>query len=243
MKSKEYYPKTMIIILYLIILMYLIFLYLDIFKDYYYNLSNMLKFICIILCFTLSTLTRQNPFEQADVKLLQFGLFLTMIADFFLLIIDDYYEIGVGVFSIAQITYSIRYDIKNKRKVIRNYITLFVLLNIAFVTVNLLYKQVDVLVFISIFYGFCLITNVLKSLRCYKYKIYPNPNGAMIALGMILFMFCDINVALYNILKSMSISEGFISNMSSISMWLFYLPSQVLLAISGYNYKNTGYCE
>lgn len=50
---------------------------------------------------------------------------------------------------------------------------------------------------------------------------------------------CDVNVALYNIIGFISLTGKFINllyDISSISMWLFYLPSQVLLSLSGYKF-------
>ncbi len=90
---------------------------------------------------------------------------------------------------------------------------------------------------IGLYYAICLLTSLTKAIKAYKYEIYPNPNGQMIALGMILFLLCDINVALYNILGYIGKVNVFY-NISFVSMWLFYLPSQVLLALSGYRYNN-----
>lgn len=73
-----------------------------------------------------------------------------------------------------------------------------------------------------------------------KNKLYSSPNRNMIAIGMVLFLFCDINVLLYNLMGMISSSSEFIKqlyNISSVSMWLFYLPSQILLSLSGYNFS------
>jgi hypothetical protein len=171
------------------------------------------------------------------MQLLQLGLLLTVIADFFLLIVDDYYPIGVAVFAIAQITYTIRFDAGNKANIIKNYIVVFLILFLVYAVANSFIK-IDILVPISLCYGISLVTNVYKSIVIFRNRIYPNPNAIMVALGMALFLLCDINVALYNILKLINETKGIIYRISSVSMWLYYLPSQVLLALSGYNYKN-----
>ncbi len=88
----------------------------------------------------------------------------------------------------------------------------------------------------GLFYGICLLTSFRRAFKAYKYKIYPEPNRQMILIGMTLFLLCDINVGLYNILGYMGKVDVFY-NISFVSMWLFYLPSQILLALSGYNYN------
>lgn len=56
----------------------------------------------------------------------------------------------------------------------------------------------------------------------------------MILIGMILFLLGDINVAMSYISKEISVSLG---NNFSLLIWVFYLPSQALLSLSGYKYK------
>lgn len=236
MKKTAYYLVMIKVVLMLIIIFYLSFLYIDLFNMKYIQLSDRIKFICIILCFFLALLSNHNPFDKYNMQLLQLGLLLTVIADFFLLIVDDYYPIGVAVFAIAQITYTIRFDAGNKANIIKNYIVVFLILFLVYAVANSFIK-IDILVPISLCYGISLVTNVYKSIVIFRNRIYPNPNAIMVALGMALFLLCDINVALYNILKLINETKGIIYRISSVSMWLYYLPSQVLLALSGYNYK------
>ena len=224
--------KTVVI---LIIILYMVFLYIDLYNTRYIHLSERIKYTCIILCFFIALLSRNNPFDRYNMKLLQIGLLLTVIADFFLLILDDYYPFGVAIFTLAQITYSIRYDIKNTKNTIKNYTVVFMILFFIYAFVNMSIR-IELLVPISLCYGTCLITNVHKAITVFKKNLYPKLNARMVALGMILFLLCDINVLLYNILKYTNQTEGIMYIISSFSMWLYYLPSQVLLALSGYNY-------
>lgn len=239
MKKENYKSKILKLLLTLIMIFYFTFIFIDLFNYKLYFLSTKLKFACIILCLIISLLTKEDAVDLKKVRLLQTGLFLTVISDFLLLIVDDYYEIGIIIFSMAQIIYTIRYDFKNRKKIIRYYSIICSILLLVYIIMNIYFIRIDLLVLISTFYGICLVTNVYKGIKIYAHKLYPRTNGIMIAFGMILFMLCDINVVFYNILRNINITNEFLYSlyrMAYISMWLFYLPSQVLLALSGYRF-------
>lgn len=77
----------------------------------------------------------------------------------------------------------------------------------------------------------CILTGILKSIEAGRKNIYLNPNRNMVIWGMILFALCDINVALTRIKSLNEISFSLI--------WIFYLPSQVLLSLSGYKFLHS----
>lgn len=236
MRRKAYKPKTMIVLIYLIIVLYFTFLYIDLFNSELYRISAYLKYISILLCFSLSMFARGNSFDMQNAGLLNMGLLLTCLADLFLLIIDDYYEIGIAIFSIVQITYSIRYDIGNRKKTVRNLIFCLLALFLIYTIVHHLIAAIPFIIPMALFYGICLVTGVIKAVKAYINGVFPNPNGAMAALGMVLFLMCDINVMLYNVLGTLYIN-GLLYRVSSVSMWLYYLPSQLLISLSGYKFK------
>lgn len=215
-------------------ILYLYFLYMDVFNKKVFLSSNTLKFISMILIFIISIIIRKNPLSHKDLNLLQMGLFITLIADLFLLILDRHYILGIILFSMVQILYSFRYEYRNLKLTIRNFIIIFLGLSILHIVYNKFIAEIDFLWTIGLFYGICLLNSVVKAVKAYKYKTYPKPNRQMVLIGMILFLLCDINVAMYNILNYFS-NDNILYNVSSVSMWLFYLPSQVLLALSGYN--------
>lgn len=237
--GNKYYKWIIKILLMIIGVLYFIFLYMDLFNIETFIFSDMIKFICIILCFIISILTREHALCNKDVSLLQTGLFITILADLFLLILDNYYILGITLFCIVQIIYSIRYEAKKASSTIRKFIIIFLAILIGYTAINIFIMKVDFLFMIGSYYAICLLTSLTKAIKAYKYEIYPNPNGQMIALGMTLFLMCDVNVALYNIIGFISLTGKFINllyDISSISMWLFYLPSQVLLSLSGYKF-------
>lgn len=240
MNNKDYKFKITKILLIIIVMLYFSFLYMDIFKIGTALVSNRLKFISMILIFIISLIKKEDALELRDIYLLQVGLFLTIFADLFLLILDNYYIIGIALFSIVQILYSIRYEYKKAKLIIKNFIIIFIVLIFIYIIINSFIVKVDLLIAISFYYAICLLTSVIKGIKVYIYEYYPTPNRQMIALGMVLFLLCDINVALYNIIEFLSLKGKFVGllyNIFFISMWLYYLPSQVLLSISGYRYR------
>ena len=233
-KTKK--AKGLKLLLVITIIIYMGFIWMDIFNLDFIISTNNLKFIAMIIIFFISLLTREDALSYKDLHLLQIGLFLTLIADYFLLILDNYYILGIFLFAIVQIIYSFRYEFRNLKLTLRNFIIIFIGLYIVHIILNRFLVEIDFLWTMGLFYGLCLLNSVSLSIRAYKYKIYPEPNRQMILMGMILFLLCDINVGLYNFLGYIG-KVGIFYNISSVSMWLFYLPSQILLALSGYNYN------
>lgn len=228
------------ILLVIIAMLYFVFLYMDLFKIQTFISSSIIKFLSMILVLIICLMTSSNAIYSKDVFLLKIGLFITIIADIFLLLFDNHYIIGIGLFCIVQILYLIRYSDKGTKIIIRNFGIIFITLFIIYILINQFIIKIDFLIIIALYYAICLLSSTNKAIHLHKYKSYPNLNSRMIALGMILFLLCDINVALYNIPKFMVISNNLsipLNNISPIFMWLFYLPSQVLLALSGYSYN------
>lgn len=215
-----------------IAILYIGFMYIDIYDIESIISSDRLKYLSMLLVLMISFFIGDDALNVKDLKLLQTGLFITLIADLFLLILGRHYILGILLFSVVQIIYSSRYGFTNLKMNIRNFIVIFSSLFIVYFVVDKLIFKLDFIWGMGLFYGICLLNSVIKAAKAYRDRLFPKPNGHMILIGMVLFLLCDINVALYNILN-----EGLFYNISSISMWLFYLPSQVLLSLSGYKYN------
>lgn len=234
-------PKLLKSLLAIIMVLYISFLYLDVFYIHNTVNSDILKFISILLCLSMTFITRKRPLDDKDILLLQMGMLITVLADIFLLVLDSHYELGVALFSIVQIIYGIRHSRQKESQSIKKYICIFLILNLFYFVIRAFTDKVEYLIFLSLFYGICLIYSVYNGIVAYGNRRYPKINGIMISLGMVLFLLCDINVAIYNILGQISGSNGILEllyDISSISMWLYYLPSQILLSLSGYNFKD-----
>lgn len=232
--------KSISILLVIIALLYITFLYMDIFHGELFMISNLLKLISVILCFSLSLLVRNQGLGIKDLTLLRLGLFITIIGDLFLLVLNSHYILGIFLFSLVQTIYIVRYDIQNIWENIKRSLIILFSLILIYGILNYGVREIDFLIIISLYYFITLLTSLMKSIRAYKLKLYPNPNRFMIVLAMFLFLLCDLNVGLYNITKTTSFLPQYgslLSNISSILIWLFYLPSQVLLSLSGYRFS------
>ena len=86
-------------------------------------------------------------------------------------------------------------------------------------------KRFDLLNAVSLFYFTLLLGNLFSSLTNKKLRIMSG--------GFLLFVCCDICVGLFNLLE-----RGPVYDAVSLLMWIFYLPSQVLLAIGQDTYRD-----
>src|SRR5699024_10863154 len=110
MKKKSFKTWTIKILLIPISLFYILFLYLDIFNREIFISSDSIKYLTMILIFIISLFIGQDSLDKKDRYLLQLGLFLTLIADLFLLLLGRHYILGIFLFIIVQIIYAHRYS-------------------------------------------------------------------------------------------------------------------------------------
>lgn len=211
----------------MILIIYLSFIYVGFFYIKTKLSMNILKYLSIVFCFLITLIWSENSINTKDLKLLQMGMFFTLIADLFLVILD-YHIAGVITFSIVQMVYITRYTEGKSYKIIKRLIEVFILISITCFLINRYIIKIEFLIAVGLFYSICILISILESIKAAKKGIYPNLNKNMIVWGMILFALCDLNVGLSRIES--------IHNISSKLIWIFYLPSQVLLSLSSYKY-------
>lgn len=222
-----YKSKIIKLILIIILIIYISFISVEIFKIETKISMNSIKYISIVFCFLITLISKENIINKRDIKLLQIGMFFTLIADLFLVILD-YHIAGVITFAIVQMIYITRYTEGKSSYIIKGLIGGFISISIIYFVINRYVIKFEYLILIGFFYAICIFISILKSIEARKKNTYPKPNKNMIIWGMILFALCDLNVALARIES--------IHNISSSLIWIFYLPSQVLLSLSGYKY-------
>lgn len=230
-------------------LLYITFLTLDI-KGGNVILSNYIKFTVVVLCL-LYVLIKGSESHDRQLLFLCYALFFTLISDILILLLD-YYFYGVLTFIIAQQLHGIRISILGKydkinansentsHKVILIkdlVIRLFYQALTSLVVCLLLWKvgiTINDLLAASAFYFFSILTNVVRSLRL-VILFRDRRNIKYLAIGMVLFLLCDINVGLFNLSDFLTVGSAYnkIYLISSILMWTFYAPSQVLISLSG----------
>lgn len=197
------------------------------------SLPPIIRYCYILLCFFLSLLIEDNCYDIIDKRLLQAALFFTTIADFFFIIIESP-ELGIFIFILVQITYIIRHSRVLYLTPLHVKILIVLSSSILFLGFFLKPKSIDAkLYYLALLYGTLLINSLICALFTLRSKFYYKHSSLMLALGIFLFFMCDINVGLYPLISGCY-------NIPSLSMtiyyliWFFYLPSQLLLALSGY---------
>lgn len=228
---------------------------MDFYDSKLFITSETIKYLSIILCFLVSVFSTKNlrvdldigidlnshssininAVNNRDILLLQLGMFITVIADL-CLVIFDFYILGIVFFSLVQITYSVRYTPKKRKATLINLFITFLCIGLLYFISSLFIKEINILLPISLLYCICLLTSVIKSIKTFKSKIYRYPYNYRIVFGMILFLLCDICVALSNITVIYPLTGHLIIRFHQISfflIWVFYLPSQLLLSLSG----------
>ena len=168
--------------------------------------TSLIKYAGVVLCF-VRALCKRNK-----VITLAFGF--TLISDFILLLLNRHYVAGMCFFILVQMTYL--YFLRRQQcKPCFLFRGLVLCLGMFFLLVN---RQADLLYITVLFYFANLLGNTLSS--------FTNPRLRMMFFGFALFVCCDICVGMHNLLP-----YGRLYDVISYCMWLFYLPSQVLICL------------
>ncbi len=209
--------------------LWLVFLFLD--------LTNMadstwVKFAAICLC----CLTAFLGCKTADGKLVALALCFTVGADWFLLVRNDHYTLGIGLFIIVQLLYAYRlYQLRggwpSPAGLSLRLLCLAALLMGTVCFAYFAYTWRDGPSRYSLFQTLWSFFATLLPLF-YFVNLCVNAAEAFVlgkkhrafAWGLLLFILCDICVGAYNL--------GLFTSFTWWSSWLFYLPSQVLIVLS-----------
>jgi len=181
------------------------------------------KFVFIFACFVLAALSYFFCRSKKDWAWLTVGLLFTVGADYFLVIHDNHLP-GVAVFSFAHMCYILRAlnFAEHRQKV-----ALIALPFVAFF-VYLSFINNALLVLTGIYAGLFLI-NITVNIK------YCKINKPLVLCGLILFALCDVNVLLLNLPRQFGMPVIF--PWAFYLIWIFYLPSQLLLAVSCVDFK------
>lgn len=173
-----------------------------------------IKYAGILLCLLFSLLCA----ARGGNRLVPPALALTACADWFLLVRNDRYALGIILFLCVQTVYLLR---------LRRVGTgsgWFLRSSLALGTGVAVYAAglAAPLNLLAALYFSQLLSNTALAwtLRGKRWRIF--------ALGLTLFVGCDVCVGLFNVLARSSPLYPAVS----VGMWLFYLPSQVLIALS-----------
>ena len=177
-----------------------------------------IKYAGVLLCLLFSLL--------GEDRLVPLALALTACADWFLLVRNDCYALGILLFLCVQTVYFLRLRRAGagSGRFLRASLALGAGLAVYAV------KLASPLNLLAVLYFSQLLSNTaLAWTRRGRLRLF--------ALGLTLFVGCDVCVGLFNVLPP---GSPFFSAVS-VGMWLFYLPSQVLIALSALPEKEVHY--
>jgi hypothetical protein len=214
------------------------------------ELSSSIKYLVIILCFCYVLLPVRG-LDKGIVFYLRVAMFFTVISDLFLLLLDLSF-FGVLTFIIVQQVYScmlINIQKKEEAKVAviknnrsRNSILLqrlglqITLTIIVMAVLSYIDIMINSLLIITVFYFISIFTNVILAIKT-SFQDHKNRARLIFAVGMVLFLLCDINVGIFNMSGFITLPVDLYNKLYSVSsllMWVFYAPAQVLIVLSKY---------
>ena len=179
-----------------------------------------LKYLSILLCFLFVLRVGRGT----DGALMKAALGFTLAADLFLLVLDRWYPAGVACFCVVQLLYLTRIAAVRREQFPLRLALRGLLVLAAWVTAGWL-GALDGLTALSLFYFSQLAVNALESLT-----LRPPYRG--FGVGLLLFVCCDLCVGLQNLSTWFPAAGGPLVQFARVGMWLFYLPSQVLISLS-----------
>jgi hypothetical protein len=217
--------------------------------------SRALKYSCVVLLFALTLLVGRTGHDRRDRGLLQVAMALVCVAD--LLIFRGRLVAGVCVFFFVQLALIARHarGFRLDRREIVSAIVIFGAIGGVFgwLVMPILPHH---LLAPSLVYTLALIASVWIGIGTIWRTFYPRTVDWFIALGMVFFFLCDLNVGLaacfkepgavapswarflvqpdagltrQTILDGSLLGRGF-----ACLIWYFYLPALTLLCSSGY---------
>lgn len=190
------------------------------------NLLVYSSFSAIVLCFAFSALHLKT-----GSKLITAGLACTVAADYFLVVCAPAQRLIAMVFFLAaQTFYAVRLHREIKKKALVWFRLGLTVLALA-VCVVVLRDKVDALALVSLCYYAALICNLICAFADFRHN-------KQLAIGFVLFLLCDTVIGLqvasegYLPIAQQSLLYRILFTGFNLS-WFFYLPSQVLISLSG----------
>ena len=193
--------------------------------------NDYVSYAVVVLCCLFTVLYIE---KSKDYVFTQIALLGTIMADLFLVVISPMKQLPAMIFfSITQICYFLRlyFNGKSEKEKKIHLITRLIASAIALViTVIVLKEKTDAVSLISMFYYANLIINIVFAFVQYK-------KSPLFAIGLLLFLGCDTLVGLNALLNDYITSENakqvYEMIFGSLNWaWIFYVPSQALLALS-----------
>ena len=193
--------------------------------------SNYLRFASVVIAFIFSLLLANR---SIDSMLVGVALLFTVCADYCLVIMSPAPKILAMVFfNVVQLLYFARIllsESDRRMRLVNVSLRSLVIVAAVIITVIVLGDRTDALSIISIVYFADLAVNII-------FAFVEHKRFLLFAIGLVCFACCDIFVGL-SVLVTDYISTSQESLLYTLThtkidmVWLFYVPSQTLIAIS-----------
>ena len=192
-----------------------------------------LKFAFVVGCFAFAILSYFFCKSKTEWQKLVLGLMFTVGADYFLVLHDRHLP-GVAVFCFAHVCYIFR-ALENSSRWRKN---AFIVLPFVSAIIGFAFAF-EALFLLSGIYATLFFANIAVNVWHYRKKetVLPRLNKALFLTGLILFALCDVNVMLFNLPSQLGIPVIFPWAFRLI--WVFYLPSQAMLAVSAVKFDKS----
>lgn len=195
------------------------------------------SYTVVVLCCLFALLYIE---KSKDYIFTQIALVCTVMADLFLVVIVPMRQLPAMIFfSGTQICYFLRLYFNSKtEKEKRIHLILRAIASVLalIITIIVLKQKTDAVSLISMFYYSNLIINIVFAFIQYK-------KSPFFAVGLLLFLGCDTLVGINALLTQYITSPNAQAICNAIFgslnwAWIFYVPSQALLALSLTRFKN-----
>ena len=201
------------------------------------------KALLILLISLLIFITGEDALNEKDAIIIKVIFILVIIADSSLVLFNTP-VIGIMFFSFVQFGLILRNSrgMREKIKINRNnklrtslfvntiLATLLFIFNLIRLMNGLMEEKL--LLLIMALYGLMVSLSLWTAFANYLVGIFPKINSLFVALGMFFFVLCDLNVGL-----SLILPNGYIRDIASALVWIFYTPALTLIALSGYRFN------
>ena len=199
--------------------LYAVFLAMDLAG--YGALSIWVKYAGILLCLAFAC----RAAARGGDRLVPPALACTALADLFLLVLNRHYLLGVAIFLAVQTLYLLRLRRAGAGNGWWLRSGLALLLALAVYALGLA-SALNLLA--------CLYFSQLLSNTCLAWTLRGRA-WRLFALGLTLFVGCDVCVGLFNL---SGLVPDTLYQFARVGMWLFYLPSQVLITLSAFSERS-----
>ena len=212
------------------------------FIDFVPRTADILKFSTIVLSFFTAVFLRKGAINRYDGTMLVTAMFLTVVTDIFLVLFGNVFRTGnqyqmfvtgMVLYGVTMSVYFMRYQYKKPKNAAILPFFLIIPAALYFLSRNegffLHGDRQRTLIIVVTYYIQVLLAVIVSVIKRARSGYYPKTNRVLLLLGLGLFIIGDIIVVLRNL-------DFFSIAFMSKLIWLFYTPSQALLAFSAYAY-------